>query len=162
MSGGSPGPLARAATSLVAFQGVSLALVALLREQPGAFGISLDQPRRWLEAACMALAVLGPAVGVLYPLVGVARLDPRGLGGVLLAAGFLAVLPLVGRVVRSVAAVDPRPHPTRGQPFTWLLLLAGAAAVGALTASAAPLVGTLAYLLVFVAVGEEMLFRGVE
>lgn len=149
------------ATSVLAFLALPLLLVAAARRRPAELGITFDQPRRWVEAGCMALAVLGPVSGLLFPLVMALRLDPRGIpGGLVMAAGLLAALPLVGLVLRKTSAVEERPDPGRGQYLAVAAVFVVAATVGVGAHERLPVVASVAYVLVFVGIGEELLFRG--
>lgn len=150
-------------TSFVVFQAASLLLIRLWGRRPGEFGIGLARPRAWVEAACMALVVLGPACGVLFPLVGILRLSPMGVGGVVLGAGFLACLPLAGLMLRRTTAVGEErllARPQAGQVAAWAGILLAALAVGWALHAGVPAAARIAYALVFDGIGEELLFRG--
>lgn len=137
--------------------GMALAVLAVARVGWTRAGIVAAQPARWLEIACMALAVMGPLGGMAFGLVASRGGDPRRLPWALaLVAAYAVALPLLGWFLRRTRAVTDA---VAGRT-PWALL-----GIACLTTLVAWLVGphpatTAAFLLVLVGIGEELFFRG--
>lgn len=139
--------------------GVGFFVVPLVLGTLTGSGVDLHhrQPGRWLEIGCMALGVIGPLGGIAIALAGDGLMQfPMA---VVVATAYLLTLPIMVVFLRRTKTVD-----TESPPLTQLLLGLGLAAVtlvvAALLGSDLDLGRKSLYLLVFVGVGEEILFRG--
>lgn len=146
---------------ILAFMVVPLVAVHLLGGRAGRLGITFGGIARPVETALTALAVVGPANGAAFPLLGVLGWSPLGWrGGLVLAAVYAVSLPLTGLLIRKIrpTADDTLPLPHLGMAAG---VLAVAIAASASTADSAPVVSAVLLVLLVVGPGEELLFRGV-
>ncbi len=148
-------------TQILAFMVVPLALVFALGGRPGRLGVTFAEPLLALEAGMTALAVVGPANGIAFPLLGVLGWSPlEWPGGLVLAAVYALCLPLTGLVLRRV-------RPTTSHSLPWwqigiaVAVLVAGLAIAAFTVSSKPLISRLLLALLVVGPGEELLFRGI-
>jgi membrane protease YdiL (CAAX protease family) len=148
-------------TNLFVLIVLPLALLGLTRRDPGRYGIAFDRLNYHLELGLTSLVILGPVAGLAFPLLAWRGTAVSSLeGGMILTAAYLVSVPLVALLLRS--------HPQAAEPSAcdwrriaaFMLLLVALTVLLALTLPATRLVLAVAYPLLFVGFGEELLFRG--
>lgn len=146
---------------ILAFMVLPLLAVRSLGHRPASLGLGLGGIRRPLEVGLTALAIAGPASGVAFPLLGALGWSPYSWpGGCLLAAVYLACVPLTGLVIRKLKPEEG--HVIRASVIAAAVaILAAGLVAAALTSDAAPIVSRVLLTLLIVGPGEELLFRGI-
>jgi len=146
---------------ILAFVVVPLVAVRACGGRPGRLGVTFGGIARPVETALTALAVIGPASGMAFPLLGMLGWSPFGWrGGLVLATVYALCLPLVGLLLRTIAPTTADTLPPAHVVIAGGVL-AAAATVSALTADSVPVVSAILLALLVVGPGEELLFRGV-
>ena len=153
------GPASGAIVQVLSFTLAPVAWVLLLRRDPAAFGLRVETPGPSLRLAVRAYAFAEHAC-MVFPVTAWLGWALDGWpGSGLVAAVFLAILPLVVRAVSPLPTHDGRGG--TGRSLAALVMLAtGATALSALTASSAPFVSRLLYYTLVVGISEEVVFRG--
>lgn len=146
---------------ILALMVVPLVCVRMLGDRPGRLGITFGDFRRPLETGMTALAVVGPASGMAFPLLGVLAWSPYSWrGGLLLAAVYGICLPLTGLVICKIRPTTADTLPRMNVAVAAVVLAMGVM-VSALTEESKPIVSRVLLALLVVGPGEELLFRGV-
>lgn len=134
---------------------------ALVR-RPASLNLGPDRLRRSFEAGLTALAIAGPASGIAFPVLGILGWSPYSWrGGILLAAVYLACVPLTGLALRKLGPEEGRAMRAPVVVVVFAAVLAAGLVAAALTADAAPVVSRVLLALLVVGPGEELLFRGI-
>lgn len=133
--------------------------ITLRRLDPGRYGLASAELGRHFAVGARVGAILLPAT-MLFGLVGFLELDPKGWRGAAILAGGFAI---AGAIALLTIARGPRPgpgkSPGRAMAVMGCLLTAGLIA-GVLVKSSAPILTRTLYVLLFVALLEELFFRG--
>lgn len=146
---------------ILAFMLVPLLVLRLLGLYPGRLGITFGGILRPLEAGLTAIAVIGPATGLAFPLLGMLGWSPmEWRGGLLLAGVYAACLPLTGLVLRKARGTAAQTLPAKHLAIA-AAAIAVATVIAALTADSAPIVPKVLIALLLIGPGEELVFRGI-
>ena len=148
-------------TQILALMIVPMLIAVALGTKLGRLGIVFGDIGRSLEVALTALAVIGPASGVAFPVLGMLGWSPFSWrGGLVLAMTYAVCFPLTGLVIRNIrpTASETLSRNHLGRAAAVLTL---AVVVSALTAEALPIVSAVLLAILVIGPGEELLFRGI-
>jgi membrane protease YdiL (CAAX protease family) len=136
-----------------------LLILILTRRDVGAYGIAFKRLKQPLAMGLRSLIVLVPATGA-FPLLGALQLSAYDWkGGLILALFFGASLPLVGLAVRGLPTLSEQSASNR-HVSSLVLFLGIAIMLAAATLPYTRIVASILYAMLFVGLGEELLFRG--
>jgi membrane protease YdiL (CAAX protease family) len=154
------GAAASAITQLTVFTVGSVSWILLLRRDPAGFGLRFETPGESFRLAFRAYSIVGPGCMIFLVVMWVGSGLDRWLGAAMVAAVFLAALPLVVRVTADLPTRSTAAGGSAGSTLAVVGLLALAAAGSVLTATSAPFVSRLLYYGLIVGFSEEIVFRG--
>lgn len=141
------------------FLALPAAALLLGRRNPGSYGLTAERLADHARQGGIVGVTLLPAT-MLFPLVASLELDPKQLpGAAILGAGFavaglLGLLAISQRPALANRAVGPR------STLLYLSVLAAGLLAAVLAKASAPIVTRAVYVLLFVALLEELFFRG--
>lgn len=147
-------------SALAAHAGLSVLALLLFRPDAAGTGLNARQPARWLEIACMALAVVGTVGGGTFAALSALAWPPTGpIGAASLTAAYLLCLPLLALVLRRTRTIEAPPHPATPALIIGLLLLC--LPVGWALMHLSVIAAQALYVVIVVGLGEELFYRGI-